>query len=244
MSISKIFCFGDGYAASHIWPEWPSMIKALYPELQHENFGVVGAGNEFITSAVIQSHKLDPTAFFLIQWAQYNRFDKLLEDQTWDHIIDQDPIYHFNRATIGEQTWWISSGSQQPTVQEYHKIYIQPKQHLLRTQNFIYLLSNLLKNQSIFFSTYELNGIDKTGIWVDLDMSTYSYQPDFMTVRQHEVQPSPWVHICYVEKYILPLMPIQPEYGRLTELKNRIKSQHWVAYDPDRWQIWKNLSEF
>lgn len=95
--MNKILCFGDGYAANHIWPEWPAIVQALYPELQHENFGEIGAGNEFITSAIVQAHTDNPDEFYIVQWAIPNRFDKLLQDESWDSIIDNDPVYHFNR---------------------------------------------------------------------------------------------------------------------------------------------------
>ena len=39
-------------------------------------------------------------------------------------------------------------------------------------------------------------------------------------------------------------MPMQPHAERLAELKNRINQQKWVSYDPDRVQIWLNISNF
>ena len=123
--MNKIICFGDGYAAGHIWPEWPDIIKALYPDLEHENFGAVGAGNEFITSCVVNSHINNPDAFFIIQWALPNRFDKLIEDSSWDKIIDEDPVYYFNRVHFNDQKWWLSSASQVPAIQKYHSTYVQ-----------------------------------------------------------------------------------------------------------------------
>ena len=96
--MKKIYTFGDGYASSHIWPEWPVILEALLPDYSFEHYGAVGAGNEFILDGVIQSHCKDPAAYFLVQWAQPQRFDKLIEDSTWDDIIDSDPTYHFNRV--------------------------------------------------------------------------------------------------------------------------------------------------
>ena len=226
----KLFCFGDGFAANHIWPEWPAILAALYSNIECKNFGVVGAGNEFITSAIIAAHKEDPAAFFIVQWAMPNRFDKLLEDNSWNDIIKNDPVYHFNTTTLNNKKWWISSASQQHDIQQYHTHYIQAKQAELRTINYMYLVSNLLKNQSIFFSTTH--------------MQHYSTQDRFNNTRQQEVQPSPFVHMCYVEEEILSLMPVQPTTKRLIELKNRIKQQNWIAYDPDRIEIWNKLIDF
>jgi hypothetical protein len=228
--MNNIFCFGDGSAASHIWPEWPVIISALYNDIKNKNFGAIGAGNEFITSAVVEAHKEDPTAFFLIQWAQHNRFDKLLQDDLWSEIIKTDPVYYFNTVELNKNQWWISSASTQKDIQHYHKHYIQTKQSELRTANYKYLLLNLLKNQSIFFSTE--------------DMEVYSRQPRFKDVRQKEVQPTPIIHMAYVEEKILPLMPIQPNAVKVRELKTRIETQPWIPYDPDRVQIWENIINF
>jgi len=228
--MNKIFCFGDGYAANHIWPEWPAIVAALYNDIENKNFGAIGAGNEFITSAVIEAHKENPVAFFLVQWAHPNRFDKLLQDNSWDELIKTDPVYYFNTVDLNNHRWWISSASKQKDIQHYHTHYIQTKQSELRTTNYKYLLLNLLKNQSIFFST--------------VDMEIYSRQPRFKDVRQNEIQPSPIVHMSYVEEKILPLMPIQPNIVKVRELKTRIETQLWIPYDADRVQLWENVINF
>jgi hypothetical protein len=228
--MNKILCFGDGYAANHIWPEWPAMIRALYPEVQHENFGQIGAGNEFITSAIVQAHIASPDAFFLVQWALPQRFDKLLQDDSWHATIENDPVYHFNRVSLGEQTWWLSSSSKQDLVQQYHKVYVQNKQANNRSYNFKYLVENLLRSQAIFFTLEQLI------FFADAER--------FQQIRQKEVQPSPAVHMTWVEEKILPKMPYQPDPARLYELKKRIKQHKWHAYDPDREEIWARMSLF
>ena len=227
--MNKILCFGDGYAANHIWPEWPAIVCALYPEVSHENFGAIGAGNEFITSAVVQAHVKDPNAFFIVQWAIPQRFDKLLQDDSWDLTIDNDPVYRFNRIRLHEQTWWLSSASEQVAVQQHHKIYVQNKQAKNRSFNFKYLVENLLKTQAIFFTLEQ--------------MIVYAAAERFEQVRQKEVQPSPIVHMTWVEEKILPKMPYQPELSRLHELKKRINQHKWHAYDPDRKEIWIKMSD-
>jgi hypothetical protein len=228
MAIKNIFTFGDGYAANHIWPEWPAIVQALYPELSHKNFGEVGAGDEFITTAVVETHQKNPDAFYIVQWGIPQRFDKLLQDNSWDDIIDNDPSYHFNRVTLYEKTWWLSSASRQPPLDQYHLTYIQTQQAQTRSQNFQYLVEKLLKNQSLFFDLTQ--------------MRLYAESPRFKTVRQDQIQPSPIVHMCWVEDKILPKMPYQPKKDRLTELKNRINHHNWQPYDPDREEIWTNLS--
>jgi hypothetical protein len=247
--MKKIYTFGDGYASSHIWPEWPVILQALLPEYSFTHYGAVGAGNEFILNAVIQAHLTDPDAYFLVQWAQANRFDKLIEDSTWDDIIDTDPTYHFNRVQLAENQWWISSASQQPTIVNYHKHYIQLKQSKARTVNYIYLASNLLRNKSLFFSTMDLKFIkDKqkyinNNNWVEKNMFDFSFEPRFSEVRQTEVQPSPVVHLAYVKEYLLPNLPVTVDHFRLMELERRINEHKWVAYDPDRAELWQKMSD-
>jgi hypothetical protein len=228
MDLKKILTFGDGYSANHIWPEWPAIVQALYPELEHENFGAVGAGNEFITTAIVQAHKTTPDAFFIVQWGHAHRLDKLLQDSSWDHVIDNDSIYHFNRVRLNDQTWWLSSASTQEQILHYHNFYVQDLQSYTRTTNFKYLVKNLLKNQSLFFTLKE--------------MIDYASADRFKQVRQNHVQPSPIVHMSWVEEKILPNMPRQPENSRLSELKSRINCHDWRAFDPDRAEIWAKMS--
>jgi hypothetical protein len=228
--MNKILTFGDGYAANHIWPEWPAVLQALYPELEHENFGAVGAGDEFIATAVVQAHQRWPQAFFIVQWAQSNRFDKLIQDTSWDSIIDSDPVYDFNRVNLHGQTWWLSSASQQPAVRQYHDQYVQTKQADLRSSNYRYLVANLLQERSIFFDLAKIRN--------------FANQPRFATVRQQHVQPSPIVHMTWVEEYLVPKLPWPVDLSRLKQLKNRINQQNWQAFDPDREQIWNDICKF
>jgi hypothetical protein len=239
----KIFTFGDGYATNHLWPEWPAIIQALYPDYQHKNFAAIGAGNEYINNCIVDAHQQDNQALFLVQWAQFSRFDKLLQDDTWDNIINTDPVYHFNR--VGD--WWISSASRQPEVRHYHKFYVQGKQAQLRSYNYIYMSAHLLNNNAIFFSTGDpgLTTQEQQKLlqvkWAP-DMLQYAQHERFQEIRQNEVQPSPQVHFFYVEEFLLPLMPAQPDQERLKELKTRIFQHKWRAYDPDRESTWADIS--
>jgi hypothetical protein len=247
--MKKIYTFGDGYASSHIWPEWPVILEALFPDYSFAHHGAVGAGNEFIYNAIVQAHLENSEAYFLVQWAQAQRFDKLIEDSTWDDIIDTDPVYYFNRVQLAENQWWISSASQQPSVVNYHKHYIQSKQSRLRMLNYVYLVGNLLKNKSLFFSTIDLKFTKdeqqyvNNNNWVEENMFDFSFQPRFSNIRQTEVQPSPVVHLYYVKEYLLPALPFTVDHSRFIELERRINNHKWVAYDPDRVEIWQKMSD-
>lgn len=230
MDLTRILTFGDGYAANHIWPEWPAIVAALYPDLAHENFGAVGAGDEFITTAIVECHKRWPDAFFIVQWGHEQRFDKLIQDDSWNAVIDGDPVYHFNRVSLFEQTWWLSSKSDQDLVRRYHNIYVQNRQSHKRSLNYKYLVEHLLRSRSLFFDLRQ--------------MHRYSYSKRFAAVRQEQVQPSPIVHMSWVEENILPHMPYQPEKTWLAELRQRIQRHSWQAYDPDREEIWSRMSRY
>jgi hypothetical protein len=224
--MSKIFCFGDGFAANHIWPEWPAILSALYDDV--ENFGAVGAGNEYITSAIVMAHKKCEDAVFVIQWSPTKRFDKMLEDDQWANVISTDAVYNFNVNVLGDSRWWLSSASTQTEVQRYHDYYVQSKQDNLRTETYQYLVSQILKNQSIIFSTNELE--------------KFSKQDRFANYRQKQVQPSPVVHMAFVEEFILPRMKNKPDSDRVNRLKQRIIDQEWVPFHWDRDQIWQDLT--
>jgi len=240
--MKKIYTFGDGYASSHIWPEWPVILQALLPNCNFVHYGAVGAGNEYILNAIVQANQSDSNAYFLVQWAQANRFDKLLEDSSWDGIIDTDPVYYFNRNNIADQTWWISSASTQSDVVAYHQHFVQPQQHKNRTNNFIYLAGHLLKDKSLFFSTAAVDRYFDNINWVKEDMSKFSWQERFKDVRQSHVQPSPVVHLAYVKEHVLPNIPFVVDAYRLEELEYRIHAHQWMAYDPDREEIWHKMS--
>jgi hypothetical protein len=226
--MNKIICVGDGYAANHIWPEWPAIIQALYPDVAHENFGAVGAGDEFITTAVVQSHIRNPNAFFIVQWAIPSRFDKLLQNDSWDNIINNDSVYHFNRVKLYDETWWLSSASQQAPVEQYHEFYVEAQQAKTRSFNFKYLVENLLKQQALFFTLEQ--------------MILYSNDIRFQHTRLKEIQPSPIVHLQWTEEHIVPHIPYPLDNSRLVELKKRINQHKWQAYDPDRAEIWDKMS--
>ena len=168
----------------------------------------------------------------------------MLQDASWDETIQTDPIYFFNKVQRGDKTWWLSSASDQPDVAIYHHKYLQSQQHNLRSKNWIYLLHKLLKNQSIFFSTWNINAIIKD---LDLDnfipqnMSDFSDDIRFSDVRQKEVQPSPCVHLEYVKEFILPRMPVQADKKLVERLTALVNDQQWIPYDPDRMEIWENI---
>ena len=117
------------------------------------------------------------------------------------------------------------------------------------------ILTSLLDNKNKLYNDYKnfyfkLNFTTEQWLnlsfspWIKMDMHTYSNQDKFANIRQNEIQPSPPVHMQWVEEYLLPQLPVQPDNSRLTELKHRINQQKWLPYDPDRQEIWQNLKNF
>ena len=225
--MNKIFTFGDGFATGHIWPEWPQILQALLPEYQVINTAGIGAGPEWLITRLVQELEHMHNSTVIFQWPQPNRFDKLVTDHHWQHIGQQDPVYHFNFHSAREQTWWLSSASDHPDVLQYHKT-VQLAQHQQRLDNYQILVQNTLENigcHVVFTSTQT--------------QEQFSRQTRFSNVRQQQVQPSPLVHFCFVKEVLLPQLKQKPD--ATDRLEQLISNQSWVAYDPDRESIWQQL---
>lgn len=228
MSITKIICCGDGYAHGHIWPEWPQLLQCIFPDMNMEVVSAVGAGNEYLVSELLCRDVKDSIVIF--QWPGTRRFDKLLTDQTWDSIIDSDPVYHFNRCKGANGTWWCSSASQQPEVTQYHKFYISADQAKLREHNYKTLLQAWLEQQSaewIFISTHQ--------------QEHYSKQPRFKHLQGGHTQPHPLIHFWFLVEKILPQLSVKCNDQRLKLIQQRLEAHNWQAYDPDCQQIFDRL---
>jgi hypothetical protein len=226
--MNKIFTFGDGYATGHIWPEWPQILQALLPEYQIVNTAGIGAGAEFLVSGLIDLLPDMRHQQAIVQWPQDNRFDKLLQDQSWDSTISNDSVYHFNRVQdTQKREWWLSSASD--SVKLYHKQYVQSLQSQRRLEIFKTLI------------THTLNDVDCDTVYTSTqDQEVYSKQTKFITTRQNQIQPSPIVHFYWIVEKILPKLTVQVDQSRLQSLEDLINKTNWVPYDPDRDSIWQD----
>lgn len=227
--MSKIFTFGDGYATGHIWPEWPQILEAALPDYQHVNCAAVGAGAEWLVDQFVQQILNMAGATVIFQWPQADRFDKLIEDESWQTVADADPVYAFNQ----HNSWWLSSASQQPPVLEYHQQFVQRHQHENRLKNYQILVEHTLKNLGCTYLSIST-----------ADQMQFANEPRFADVRQDHVQPSPPVHLAYVNDVILPQLPalVVDTFDYLA-LANKIVQHKWVAYDPDRAEIWTKMTQ-
>lgn len=228
--MKKIYTFGDGYATGHLWPEWPQILAALVPEYTVVNTAGIGAGAEYLVHKLVQQLDLMHTSHVIFQWPVADRFDKLVEDSRWLEIIKNDPIYHFNTIPDDMHVWWLSSASQQKEIRTYHEFFVQSEQHRMRLADYQTLVKNTLEN--IGCQTHYTSLAEEV---------IYSRQDRFQDIRQQEVQPSPPVHYYFLMERILPNTSINFDPVRAQNLEQLILKEKWVAYDPNRAEIWEVL---
>jgi hypothetical protein len=227
--MNKIYCFGDGYATGHIWPEWPQILEVLLPDVAVNIIAGVGAGDEWLVTQLIHELPAIADSTVIFQWPNPGRFDKLLQDKKWQLIAESDPVYFFNFYTTHNQKWWLSSASELIEIKNYHET-VQSKQHAQRQENYKILVNHALKNincKVIYTSTDQEN--------------KFSMQQRFSTTRQNQVQPSPIVHFYFVKEVLLPQLNFVSLYVDQTE--KEILKQKWVPYDVDRTEIWDSIKQ-
>lgn len=229
--MKKIFCFGDGFAAGHIWPEWPQILQALLPDYCIINTSGIGAGTEFLVSGFVDYIPEMKNSTVIFQWPSPGRFDKLLQDDSWQQIINNDSVYHFNVvADTKQRNWWLSSASQTSEVTDYHQLYIQSHQHVRRQEVYKELISHTASglNCKIIHTSTAAQDI-------------FSRKTRFALTRLHEIQPSPVVHFYWVVEQLVPCMNLPVDLALQNQLGYLINNTVWTAYDPDREEIWANL---
>jgi hypothetical protein len=248
----KIFTFGDGYATNHIWPEWTALLSAIYNNCQVINVSGVGAGHEFLTTSIIDQYIKDKNGLFLVQWPWPFRFDKLIENNTWENIIKLDSVYKENYVNQSNRVWWLSSESKLEEVKKYHTFYIQKEQARLRMFNNMFLIKNLLKDSNYYFfltancpltDQQKIDLLDDKWIWETpwQGMLEFSLKDEYKDVRQNEVQPSPIVHLEWVIKFLLPKIPYHYSENRLNRLRSIVNETNWVPFYWDRDCLWENI---
>jgi hypothetical protein len=230
--MNKIFCFGDGFVTGHVWPEWPQILQALVPQYQIINTTGLGAGSEFLVSGFVDLIEDMQDSIVIFQWPDTDRLDKMLQDDSWQSIIDADPVYNKNVYTdCAGRRWWLSSASINQEVKNYHKRLIQPLQHARRQQVYQTLVSHTCRNlncQMIQTSTPE--------------QDEFSRSERFKTVRQNQAQPSPIVHFYWLIEEILPHTNIVVDNQRQKTLETIINQTKWAPYDRKRKEIWEQIT--
>jgi hypothetical protein len=108
--------------------------------------------------------------------------------------------------------------------------FVQDRQAKLRYKNQQILVENYLQNQNCqywFTSTQQQESFCK--------IHKDSHR------RGKEVQPHPIMHYYFIVDCVKPALnlPIHPELQELVE--KIINQTEWIAYDPDRKEIWENI---
>jgi hypothetical protein len=49
--------------------------------------------------------------------------------------------------------------------------------------------------------------------------------------------------LAYIKEYLLPNLSFTVDHSRLIELEHRINQHKWLAYDPDREEIWQKMTD-
>lgn len=229
--MNKIFCFGDGFATGHIWPEWPQILQALAPQHQIINTAGIGAGSEFLVSGFVDLIKDMQDSIVIFQWPYTERFDKMLQDDSWQSTISNDPVYHFNVNTdLCKRSWWLSSASTNQEIKNYHTRLVQSSQRARRQQIYQTLVSHTCNNLNcriIYTSTSE--------------QDQFSRGTRFKLTRQNQVQPSPIVHFYWLIEEILPHVDIVIDRQRQKTLETLINQITWIPYDSERENIWSQI---
>lgn len=146
-----LLTISDGNGVDNDFKKWPFYLKLLLSKTHTIiNRSVVGASNEFMFMQLceaVYNHDIDHA---IIQWSIPNRVD-IVADDFWKKQAQQDPVYHFNIVKNNEQTWWVTSRSENDYIQEYHNKYIKYWQALQRTQSYMMAAAELLKFKKIDF---------------------------------------------------------------------------------------------
>ena len=219
---------GDGFAHGHIWPEWPQILQALVPTMPVTVVSGIGAGNEFLVSSLL-SEEPDQD-IVVMQWAQSDRFDKIVQDQQWEGIARDDMVYGENFYNLDGDRWWLSSGSQASEIQRYHSFFVQSRQCSRRLRDLQKLVQGFLVSRSCSYLAISTPSQD-----------TFSRQSRFQAIRGDQVQPSPLVHMIYLQEMILPHLPVQIDPVRADRLNAVLRNTDWRPYHPDRVEIWKKI---
>jgi hypothetical protein len=233
LQTNKIFTFGDGFATGHIWPEWPQILQALLPDYQVINTAGIGAGAEFLVSGFVDRIPDMSSSTVIFQWPGYQRFDKLVEDNSWQDVIANDPVYYFNTvADCSDRKWWLSSASNTKEVQQYHARYVQKNQSLNRSRVYQTLVDHtaLALNCKILHTSTQ-------------DQEDFSRLPKFFSTRKSEVQPSPVVHFYWLIEQVLPKLNIDVDPVLKHKLEQLINQTQWIAYCPDRQETWTTICD-
>ena len=211
--------FGDSIANPSWYPEyhkWPTILELVTKNTEVLNLSRYGAGNEYIVGLLRQHYKESNMVF--VQWATPSRLDLLLGhnqsiNTQWQDIIRNDPVYYDNIKSLDGNQWWISSGSRQSWVKEYHNKFISEKQHQFRSKLWIEYAYQILKGRPHGFmltaDSLYLDGIDvplDAWVWHKewRGMDDWRFHSLYRDLDLGVTQPIPLIHFDFIKQFIMP----------------------------------------
>lgn len=220
----KLLTISDGFGDSNVRPtwysdffKWPDIIKLLTKHTELTNLSRYGAGNEYISQCL--KNNISGSDAVMIQWSVPNRLDLVLDNNRalWEDQLKADPVYSNNVVSIGNDQYWLSSGSQEPNVKEYHSKYICQRQHQLRSQLFVEYAKLLCEKHKVkhgfllcFDSEYLENTVKDTSDWCwhDLFKGMHSFRAVSkyadLDAKLHLQQPISLVQFDFVMQFVVP----------------------------------------
>lgn len=240
--------FGDSVAVPSWYPKyykWPKIIELMTRKLTVNNLSRYGAGNEYLVNALRQNIKSSDAV--LLQWAVPNRLDLMLTGHTkpWREIIATDPVYHDNVVELNDHSFWLSSGSKLPTVQEYHGTYISMFQHRLRSQLFIDYAKLLIDQHQVEYrfmltwdSLYLANQVADDINWSCHQplkgMHDFRNHSEFSELDLGITQPIPLIHYDFVRKFIMPYLDLPWRSDRELAAVESMLYRHYKESIPNK----------
>lgn len=216
----KLLVISDGNGVDNDYKKWPFYLKLLTSKTHTViNRSVVGASNEFIfmqLSDEINKQDYDCT---ILQWSLPKRFDVIVND-FWLEQARQDPIYHFNIVENNNQTWWVTSRSENSHIQEYHNKFVRGWQSLQRTQCYIMAAAELLKFKKIdfvFSLCYDFEFIEpnkqilESYPWVKFKnnkgYSEFRYKSKYASYDKNLGRPHTLINLDWINTVLKPSVP-------------------------------------
>lgn len=219
----KILALADGFGDSQICPswypefhKWPTILKLMTKDIEVIDFCRYGAGNEYMVSCLRHNYQVADLVF--IQWAIPYRLDLILAHERpmldeWIAKINSDDVYKNNFQDIGQDRWWMSSGSTVDWVKDYRNKFISRRQHQTRSKIWAEYAHGLLKSKKHgFLLAYDGEYLQDADIDPDVwvwhepwkGMHDWRFHSHYSDLDLGVTQPIPLIQFDFIKEFIMP----------------------------------------
>ena len=223
----KILTISDGNGVDvERCPKWPTILKHLTGSVV-KNLSIVGASNETMFN-VLRDADLKDVDHAIIQWSFPQRFDTIIDD-FWIEQAEKDLTYHFNIHEILGEDWWISSGSKNENVREYHTKFIRKSQATHRTIANIWAATAYLRHKQVSHTFSLCYDIELDEEVLDLNWAwhkRYGGIRSFSEQSKHKdlddiscPRPHPLVQLEWIKKILAPSISIEINEDRYRKIE-------------------------